>query len=390
MGAFTARARFKKSVMLRAWYFMERIMLLRNLVFVGLISTLVIVAPGCASESNNDTADSTSPDTGAPSFETDASGKGGPPMGPPGGMEEEGQNNPNPSEQVCCKLEAPDVKAIAWIDEFPCEGSEFDALVQSVFSVWCSKQTQADGTDGCDPTTLANQAFLTAIAGGLEGLCGSANTTDPPAQLSDPPTAFGDYIATKQLRGATRHYAMDMDCCDGKIVNEAGACTVFADHGYTPLPTGQMESGEGDSKCTKTGGEGDQCLTVEYSHTFHIGGPGKIIADILGFGFKSPTVFQDIKYELCCPAKGEENASYDITVSGSHFPSHKAYVDNALIGTHTQTGLGEFMYSDVDDAGGIVSLPDEVTIGTKTKDDLGCYEDAAGEGIEGRGEPPRE
>jgi hypothetical protein len=259
-----------------------------------------------------------------------------------------------------CLVKGPDVKAVAWIDEFPCSGPEFDKLVDEVYASWC-----IDADCKSDP---ASKAIITAITLGLKGLCPTANNIDPPSAWSSP-SDYLAYIDKKQFRGISQHHPVTLSCLDGLII-ESNGCNTFEHHGYTPivLPGGVNTSlyseGVGQKTCTESGGTGTQCLEIDYIHQFRIAEPGAFISKILSGGFDVPWAFQKVKYKLCCPTAGETQGHYDVQVTGSTFPSHTFYLDGQAVSTHMQEDLGAFMYSNP--PGPYEPFPPEVPLGGGT------------------------
>jgi len=270
----------------------------------------------------------------------------------------------NPCEkEVCddesCQMRGPKVQAIAWIDEFACSGPSFDALADDVFDYWCiTLQLPA-----CNPWLPGNMLIREGIELGLAELCKSKNIVDP-QDFWATKKSFQNFIADKQHRGASMLKPVQISCLDGVITQAPKKCLFWNDHGNTPLggegaPLEYMP-GEGKSEgcLLHSGGVGNQCAEYQYEHKMRIHMP-QLLVVLLGAGFDVPWVFHRIHYNLCCPGAGAAQGEYDISVEVSNFPSHKAYIHElhpepdangfwgSSIGTHNQTGLAEFSFSNI-------------------------------------------
>jgi hypothetical protein len=281
-----------------------------------------------------------------------------------------------------CVVSTPRVTAVSWVDEFPCEGPEFDALVADLQEKGC----QDFPCDAAAPDFTGQGNYWEETAQTLvKWLCLTA-TSEPPA---DPPSAAAlqTLSSEKQFRAMSMHNPIHLLCYDGVILEENG-CQTFQNHGYTKNiaftkwlteKPGGPQALLGTHKCTKSGGVGTQCVDVDYLHRFRVdsvpvdtvhgkyhGLDGAADQDTSG----SPWAFHRTTYKVCCPDAGAApgaQGEYDLEVTTSKYPSTRVYLQTPLtasVETHEQSDLGSFYFSNINGAG--EQLPAPVTVLSKT------------------------
>jgi RHS repeat-associated protein len=202
-----------------------------------------------------------------------------------------------------------------------------------------------------DPTDIMDEfnEYFEAATGGQMNMGRAAavnialNELGISANPGNPPAKFDGTNAGKEHRGWFTA-KVKFTCEDGSLA-DIEVLEEERDPGYTPIrPTlhstnvRYSKAEEGIFRISKSrtpievGG-------VSITHTARVGGIGARIGRLLS-GSGIPYIVRSIDITIDC-----SDCTYDVNYKGSHFPSHAGYFDGAKVGSQSQSGLAEFLYT---------------------------------------------
>ncbi len=185
------------------------------------------------------------------------------------------------------------------------------------------------------PETYAQYLLVDKI---LEAISASANTV-PPASFTD--ESWNHFVGSKEYRGYL--IAQPRATCfrPQGTIKQVDLLDSGASQGYTPMrssddgPTVLYEAGVGESS-NSTGALGAPCVQFVAENKFMVSELGQFGWQ-LAFGQGPPFAWHRIEIKVCCD---NDNKA---TFSGSRFPSHKSYEDNAQESSHGGSTESNFM-----------------------------------------------
>lgn len=130
-------------------------------------------------------------------------------------------------------------------------------------------------------------------------------------------------------------------CCDNASTAVAWSHEDYEyDHGWTLDRTNAVNPmpGEGRFDFNGTPRISGGCVTFHYRHLMRVGDVGAVIAKLLT-GSWPPLVWHEIEYSVCC------DGSYSVTFSGSHFPTHYAYIDDTSVASQRQSDILDAVFA---------------------------------------------
>lgn len=232
-------------------------------------------------------------------------------------------------------VQGPHALIVSWVEKF----TPLQLSLDTALTVFFYEQRFGE----------ASAVDIARIAAFLLALAASYNPT--------PPIVFADVGAFYAWEGKKEHrgwalFRPFLECCSGTVTYDG---YMWKQHpGYTPIDFYFFRTYQiaqlGPTMVTKTGytaldGTGGTCRTYRARSTSALSTFADFLQQLGVTGHPAPLISREIEYRICCD--GQVTVKY----SGSHFPSHRAFLENMTNGAilriddQPQSGLPLFIFS---------------------------------------------